>query len=349
MFRSNNFKLCLILVLALFPLVLAGCGGGGGGGSDNNDNNGTATKAAVIDEASVTEEMKFVEESVPGCQMVEVTEIAAGIMGSRLPLDSSGALVRLFATLTAARNRTVDYLTSINLGPMEIQGDCGGTMTIGTSHSNGTTTFTLVFKDFCVSDDTMSPPLETKINGKLIARQVGTPSAAGLVISQYTAETDGKLTVETGKEKVSMALDNFTYTLGVPGVKPGVPTITNPDRIALDQLTVNFETQKRLMTLTDLQAATYEDGDNKVAEMSSGRFSLGDKGYVDVSTRQPVVINSDGDIVSGAVDFTGANGNVATVIAGDEAGKFIIEINGKPMDQCMDCSDLGLDDIPLPL
>jgi len=83
--------------------------------------------------------------------------------------------------------------------------------------------------------------------------------------------------------------------------------------------------------------------------MSSGRFSLGDKGYVDVSTSQPLVMDSDGDMVSGAVDVAGANGNVVTVIIGDESGKFILEINGEPMDMCMDCSGFGLDDIPLPL
>ncbi len=347
MFRSNFFKPYLILILAFFPLFFAGCGGGGG--SDDDDSNGTASQAAVIDEASVTEEMEFIEESVPGCQMVEATEIAAGIMGSQLPPDSSGALVGLFATLAAARNRTVDYLTSINIAPMEIQGGCGGTMTISSSHSNGTTTFTLVFKDFCSSDDTMNPPVETKINGKLIAKQIGTPSAAGPIISKYTAETDGKLTVEAGAEKVSLTLDNFIYTLGSPGVTPGAPTLTSPDQVAMDQLTINFETQKRVMTLTDLRATSYEDGDNKVAEMSSGRFSLGDKGYVDVKTSQPLVMNSDRDMVSGAVDFTGANGNVVTVIVGEETGKFILEINGEPMDMCMDCAGLGLDEIPLPL
>ena len=345
MFRSNLFKSCLILILAFFPLFFTGCGGGG---SDDDDNNGTATQAAVIDEASVTEEMEFMEESIPGCRMVEATEIAAGIMGSPLPPDSSGALVGLFATLTAARNRTLDYLTAISIAPMEIEGSCGGTMTISSSHSNGTTTFTLVFTDFCSSDDTANPPVEMTINGKLIAKQIGTPSGAGPIISQYTAETDGKLTVEVGAETVSLTLENFIYTLGSPGVTPGAPTLTNPDQVAMDQLTINFETQKRVMTLTDLRAASYEEGDNKVAELSSGRFSLGDKGYVDVKTSQPLVMDSNGDMVSGAVDFAGANGNVVTVIIGEETGKFTLEINGEPMDMCMDCSGLGLDGIPVP-
>ncbi|RJP87709.1 MAG: hypothetical protein C4518_11750 [Desulfobacteraceae bacterium] len=337
----------LIFVLLLIPLFFAGCGGGGG--SDNSDNSGSVTQAAVIDEASVTDEMKFIEESVPGCQVVEATEIVAGVMGWQPLRDPSGALARLFATLTAARNQTVDYLISIDLAPMEIQGDCGGSLTIGSSHLNGVTTFTLVFEDFCASDDTLSPPVQTKINGKLIARQVGTPSAGGPIISRYTAETDGKLTIASGTEKVSLTLDDFIYTLGAPGIEPGIPTQTSPDQVAMDQLVINFETRKRVMSLTNLRATSYESGDNTVLEMTSGRLSLGGKGYVDMSTSQPLVSSSDGDIVSGAVDFAGANGNVATVIAGDETGKFNVEINGEPMDQCMDCSGLGLDDIPLPL
>ncbi len=60
-------------------------------------------------------------------------------------------------------------------------------------------------------------------------------------------------------------------------------------------------------------------------------------------------MTSDGDMVSGAVNFTGANGNTATVIVGNETGKFILEINGEPMDKCMDCSDFGLNKIPLSL
>lgn len=347
MFRSNILKFCLLLFLSVFPLFYLGCGGGSGGG---NDSDGTATQAAVVDEASVTEEMRFVEASIPGCKIVETAEMAAGVMGWRSAGESSGALAGLFATLNAARNQSSDYLTSIAIGPIEIKGDCGGTLTLSSAYSRGSTTYTLIFKDFCSPEDIASPPEEIKINGKLIVTEIGTPSTAGVIILKYMAETDGKLTVTAGGEKVSLTLDNFIYTMGLPGVEPGMPTIKNPDRIALDQAAVNFETQKRMMILTDLRATSYESGNDKIAELASARFAISDKGYVDMFTSQPLVMNSDGDMVSGALDFTGAKGNTATVAIGDESGKFIVKINGEPMDQCMDCSDMDLDGIiSLPL
>ncbi len=325
------------------PLFFIGCGGGGGG----DDDGGTASTAAVVDEASVNKGMEWVEESIPGCQIVEASQIAAGILGLRKNFDQSSALIGLFATLAAAKKQAPDYLTSIELAPIEIQGDCGGTLTVGSAHSNGVTTYTLVFKNYCLADETTSPPGETKINGKLIAKEIGTPGDSGPVISKYTAATDGKLTVATGVDRISVMLVNFTYKLGVPGVEPGTPTQAHPDQVTLDQLSVNFETQKRLMTLSNLSAMSYESGDNSVAELASGRFSISDRGYVDVSTSQPVVMNSDGDLISGSVDFAGAEGNVVTVSAGSETGSFSVELNGEPMDAGMDCSSIALDNIPL--
>jgi hypothetical protein len=345
MIRSNFSKLCLILVLALTPLFFMGCGGGGG--SDDSDNGGGATNAAVVDETSVNKSMVFVEETIPGCQMVEATEIAAGVMGSRTISNQSGALVSLFNTLAAARNQTTENLTSIAIEPQIIEGDCGGTMTITSAHLDGVTTVTLLCNNFCSPDETTDPPGEIKINGKLIVKEVGTPSDLGPVISKYTAATEGELTVVTDADQVSLTLNNFAYTFGSPGVEPGVPTQSNPDQVTMGQLTVNFVTQNRVITIANLNATSYESGDNDVIAMSSGRFSISDKGYVDVSTSQPLIMNSDGDLVSGEVVFEGANDNVVTVTSGGESGTFSLKLNGEPMDKGMDCSAIGLDDIPL--
>ncbi|MDA8403572.1 MAG: hypothetical protein M0Z56_05150 [Desulfobacteraceae bacterium] len=54
------------------------------------------------------------------------------------------------------------------------------------------------------------------------------------------------LIVESCAEKLSVTLDDFIYILGSPGVEPDVPAIASPDRIALDQAAVNFETRKRM-------------------------------------------------------------------------------------------------------
>lgn len=339
MMRANFLPPGLMVAVVVFFSCLSGCGG-----SDSGNGKETATQAAAIDAASVTEEMEFIAAAVPGCEIAEAPELVAGVMGWR-PLEPfSGPLAGVFAALNAACDQSMVSLTALALGSMEIHGDCGGMLSIDTDYADGVATFTLDFNAFCLPDAVSGA---VALTGRLMARQVG--AAGGIAATEYRADTVGLLTVETRDETLSVDLDHFVYTLGIPGMAPGTGTVEKPDRIRLNRLTVNFETRKRTITLTDLSAVSHASGDDAAVEVSRGRLWLSGKGYVDMVTRRPVIVNGDGDILSGAMDFAGADGAILTVEAGQEAGTFLFAINNAPMDQCMDCTKVDLGDIPLPL
>lgn len=343
-FRKGYLFGAATAVFVFVLTLLISCGGGGGGdgtstGGGTGGGGGT-TQQAKLDDAAVNDALNTIDTTMPGCKAVDVAQGTAKAMAAKTLLNDTSLVYRLYSRLASLR-ASGDGPVSMTNKAQTINGNCGGTISYDSVHASGITTYTIVMTDFCSEDTTVTPPEQTKTNGKLIAREVGTPSPSGPVISQWTVTTDGKLTVEAKGETTSLTLGQFTYDYGTPGVDPGVPTQSKPDRMRIDSLVINYESQGRTNSITNLDASFYEDGNNTVLDINSCRLTTDSHGYVDISTSQPIVMNEDGDPVSGSIDFTGASGDVLSVSPTGQDGVFEMSLNGQPLDKAIDCSGLG--------
>jgi hypothetical protein len=325
---KNKILVSLGASILAIPVGFLGCSGGGGSGG------GGTTGAAEITSATVEEALTWIEDTVPGCTVVNSQASAA----QKAAAQATGALGEVLALIRDARKLPTGRATE--LAAQTFAGDCGGTLMVDSVHLNGVTTYTMNFSNFCSTDTSVTPPQQSMATGTVVAKEIGTPSASGPIISSGSLETD-ELTLVTGSETMKLVLNNATVTYGVPGTwSPGIPTQQNPNQLTIDQVTVNLQSQDRVHTLTNVSATGYESGANDVVNISGGRYSTTNHGHVNISTSSPLLVNIDtGQIMGGTLTFTGANGGVAEVTAaGDGSATGTITVNGTALGSGLDCS-----------
>lgn len=335
-------------VMALLLLVchfwVAGCGGNDDG--DDREQTGPDDQAAVITDAAVTAEMQWVASVVPGCE-VEMTDIIAGWMREG-PVDApAGALSGLVAVLAASKSRLNVYVPAIALMPLEVEGDCGGRLAVSSTPSGEETTWVLKFQDFCIPMETGGQPEALTLSGRIRVRRMQAPGSPGVLTTGYGADTDGPLTVSDGRETVSLSLNNFTYTLGVPGTSIGAADADHPDVIILERLAAAFASNQREWMLAGLKAFAHASGEDILGDIVSGRLHLGGRGYVEIITRRPLALNNR-KLVSGTLEMKGAKGDRVSLTIGDDPGEFLPAINGEPLDHCMVCKGFDFLGMELP-
>jgi hypothetical protein len=317
---------CTMLFFAAAIFGLFACGGSSGGGSG-----GSGGGKAELSEARVVESLTIIEDTVPGCQVTNTSMAAAPVALMKSALDNDSALSNI-------RNMSAFQLD-------EIAGDCGGTLSIDSEHKSGNTTYLVVFNNFCFYDEEAVTPQEVIINGKLKGVEEGTPSDSGPIISGMRANTEGKLTIQTGDETISISLDDLRVKHGNPSTwEPDPPTAANPDRLTIKQVSIDMKNQGLSHTLKNIEAEIHESGDNQIMEIFSGTYNTG-KDYVDVYTTTPLVIDEGGNMTGGTIAVEG-DGDIVTIsrAPGTPAGVLELRRNGVKINKNLDCSEI---EIPL--
>jgi hypothetical protein len=294
-----------VLTAALVATV-ASCGGG----SDSPP----VTKAS-IDLAGVTKALGEVGAVTPMCS-------SGSAALKSIKKDASGLPASLLAKAMAVRKsgvtgtRPVEKLLSPT-PPGDSLGDCGGRATYPSySHANGVTTATLSLENFCVYD--YNTGLNQVLNGSISIVDNGTPSANGPITQNLQASSSAGITVELREPGTGGALlasekfifNNFVYTPGVPGVVPGDPTASNPDRYAIGEVKMVTAANVTYRQTDYLLTYYYNTSGGEVMSVSGrGYRSNGD--YYDVTTDVPLVFDSVGNVVSGQLTMSGASGTKA--------------------------------------
>jgi hypothetical protein len=297
-------------------LLLAACGGGGG---DSNDNGGVTpppvtNQPASIDVASVTKAIPDVSMVIPICRK---TTTAAPEVTTK---SASGAanslwLVRLLAARELTGGRSGPALKALgSTKPTDVLGDCGGRRGYPSySHSNGVTTATLTFDNFCSSDS--STGNRQVINGSIAFVNTGTPTASGPITTRIEANSPAGVTLQTrdstGKVLTSQSA-SFTNFLSVVGVPGGTPTAAKPDTYQFAEIQYTTQAGKTYRE-TDYKLTRFETPTGGESMSLSGRGYRSDGNYFDVSTTVPVTSDSSGKTTAGELTMSGANGAKAVM------------------------------------
>jgi hypothetical protein len=317
-----------LILLSAVPLWLAACGGGGGGSSGS---------LATITVDGTKEAMDWVETSIPGCTPRPVPKHALN--------PEQVESVQAASLVSTAISRLADFREQTSAYGMadtratSYAGECGGTMSYTFEHASGTDTYTINFNNYCMLDYNATPLRQNFVNGTVVAKNIGTPGDYGPTIHSGSLETSN-LSVAGGGRTLQISLE-AEHSYGVPATwSPGTPTQSNPDVTKIEDATFVFVEEGKEHRVKDMIFTTYESGTNTVVNVNSGDYILTSGNRVEVSTSQPVVVNSGGGVVSGTVDVVGAGGTIVQVSsASPGSSTLVVTVNGQPMDEQVDCSE----------
>ena len=339
---SRVFLLSFI-VFAFMAVIRCGGGSSGGGGAppENIQYTGKTTQA-VITEENVNEIVGTVGTLIPGCGNSRSSSLPLSLVKSVKSAMNRPPSVRTFSRMVFAR------LISRNAVDYPVSGTCGGTVTVTGSHDNATTIGDVTFSDFCTDDFSSD---DTKINGSISFTDRGSQGFAGPVREELTAST-GQLSVESGADAASVAFSNFSYDVGTAGQAPRLLT---PDIVSLGTLLWQDENTGEVSKIEDFQVKLYEScydicpisfPDDVYMQVNSGRVYEPEAGYVNIKTPvgSPLVINTDGELVSGGLELKGAEEqSVALSMDVQETGVLSVSMGDRSVSEIdLNCSDIDL-------
>lgn len=318
--------------------LLAACGGSSDKGSSTTTTAGGTTTTTVpsggFNTSQATITAASVKETLAGLSdMASCT--TTGITGKLMPSQANGELILktlkiVMATPTAKSPKKSVALVSTTK-PADSTGTCGGTISYPTySHSNGTTTLTASFANFCSQDSTTGN--KTYINGTVNAVDTGTPTASGPVTTKLTANIPSLTIIEktsagTTVSSSSLKLSNFVYTPAT-GASADISNLPGSFTVGSFEASSTEGTTTKSYKVENVSISTTKSGENTSMTMSM-RVYRGTSGYSDVATTSPLIIDPDQNLQSGAIKFTGANGTSATITAIPGTGQnFSISVPG---------------------
>jgi hypothetical protein len=206
--------------------------------------------------------------------------------------------------------------------PADSLGDCGGRSGYRNySHVSGVKTATLAFEGYCTVDSSTGE--KQTIDGSIAFVNTATPTASGPITTQMSADTSKALTlVVKSSSGAAVSLQTMSFTafkmaVGVPG---GTPTATNPNVMSIAEMSVTDNDTGKTYRETDYLLRQYGRHRHHRDDLQWTRLPQ-QRTYFDIATTKPIV-ESSGDLLSGTIAFTGANGSnaVATLVLAGDAG-----------------------------
>jgi len=328
---KKQLRTGLLAVGAAATAVLtAFCGGG----------TGTSGGQTTIDETGVERGIELASSVIAICHN------GAGLRSSTINPTVPGGAAWVAKLLVKHRNSLLrgnpdrKYLLPPSQ-PGDAFGDCGGRITFPTyNHSNGTTSGTVRFEDYCsFNDDTGERDIA---DGDVSFVDNGTPSAEGPITTLFEANSPGGLTTtsqnSTGTTTLSqgrITFEDFLYDPGVPG---GDPTSSNPDQITLgDARATDLDTDKSYRQ-SNYNVTFYNTAQGGTVATMSGRSYRSNGDYFDWSSSSAITMDASGNFTGGALTFNGANGTnaIVTLVPGSTF-QATMTVNGTPVTNVPAC------------
>jgi len=318
----------LIAQLLVISLVVGGCDGSSSGSSGTKLLNLTPEKAEQLALSAGS--------ALPGCEYTSDSAI-----GGSPAIQSVGLIYKnaLSKTIEEDHNR-VSAQRDIN---ERTDGNCptnpGYYTKIGT-HENGVENFTYNFVAYCVGDENES----ITMTGKAYPKSVSTPTDSGPIF-QYLQVAKGNISI------VEKSFDGtYTHTLVGKEVKltdgnggDTNATAEHPDKLAIDSFSIKDGKTGNTYSIKNTNVSSYPFDDNgtSVTTVKNLTYTDSTTGSVSIKTGSPLVIDSDGIIISGDIVVTGEDGTSMTMVPYPSVTNgFSVKVDGKTVG-VMDCSGLA--------
>lgn len=316
-----------VALASLAAVVSVNCGGG--------DNNQPSGKQATIDMAGVESGIDQVSALVPICQIggsgtgPAMTAPEDVWLARLLGLRRDGLLQATFAIQALGPTQPADQL-----------GDCGGRRTYTDySHASGVTRGTLAFQNYCTTNTDTGD--RTTVNGEISFVDTGTPSGSGPITTKVEADSPDGIRVETRTaggvvtSSLNLRITDYLYQVGVPG---GDPTAASPDRISAKEMRLTNLSTGKVYRHTSYNATLFTTPSGGEQASVSGRSYRSDGNWFQVATTAPLVSNTDGDVLGGALAFSGAANSTATLtLVPGAILQATMTVNGTPVTSVPAC------------
>ncbi len=313
------------MVAGSLIVSLVACGGG----------TGSSGQEATIDDVVAQQAVELASSAIPICHS------GAGFRAA--PPVGESASFRLLQVLRSrgylqGEGTVANFLPPTK--PDDELGDCGGRVTFPSyNHSNGTTTGTVSFQNFCTINE--STGNRNTVNGTASFVDAGTPSASGPITTSLEATSPSGFTViEQTTTGTTLSTERLTFTdfRYVPGVPGGSPTASNPDRVTLEDASVTDVDEGKTYRQSNFSASGYNTPSGGQVQTFSGRTHLPNGDYVNVSTTSPITLDANGNVLSGQITFSGAGGTTAivTLVPGSIV-QATLTVNGIPVTNVPAC------------
>lgn len=316
------------LALVAAAALVASCGGGGG-----SDPGATA----AIDSASVTKAATDFAGFIPLCQG---TAGGSSVDGRDSPMMVRALqLLAKHQQLRAGGAPTMRAQAYTGTAPAPVNGSCGGRISYPTySHTNGVTTAVMDFSNYCMGAAGQEQDI---VSGQLSFVNTATPTQSGPITSKWEGSSTGLTTVSkkadgTVQSSQSVSFDKLAYTVGVPG---GTPTATQPDTVSAAEFSLKNNLTGKTYRQTGYTMSVFQTATGGEQMTMSGRGYRSDGSSYDIATSTPMVMDANGAYLSGAMTFTGGNGNTAVVTLVPGATlQATVTVNGSPVSGLPACS-----------
>ncbi len=273
-----------------------------------------------LDAETLDERLDWVDADVPLCETPDAAATRA-------------ALTRASATMADLARRARPLARS---GSLRAAGSCGGSVEFTSDHAHGNTDYVVTFDAFCIQTDDGA----VLTDGVLEATEEGNPTPNGPMIKALELRTDGPVELTHRARLITLELDRARTEYGNPSTfAPDAPTAENPDIITVTRGSMTYDSERedyvRQVRISRI------GGNEATVHIERGEVGTVGEGQVSFQTPpdEPLVVNlSGGDVLTGAVEFTGAGGTVVRVEPTSGLGVFTITLNGEPHDRALDCS-----------
>ncbi len=315
------FRPLSMLTTGSAVLLLAACGGGGGGGSSQ----------AEITPDKVVATLDSIEEVVPTCS---TTAQKASFVGTAKLMGD---------LLTVSRSLAVDQKQAQIKVQSKVSGSCSGTpgsATVSSEHENGVTEYQLVFANYC----SQGPNGNAFYNGEVQAKEIGTPTDNGPLISELRMEAENLEVKPNGDvgDTLLVSVKGARTSYGNPSTwAPDAPTSDSPDQSSVDRVRITNTTRNEVHQLDNVELVRV-GGNSATVDVTGGRYTNPEGETVSVGTPvgQPLQVNlGNGEVTGGMVELVGGNDTVAQITPVAGTLRVNINVNGEPLGTSLNCDN----------
>ncbi len=302
-------------------LLLAACGGSGGGSSSQSE----------ITSDKVVATLNEVGQVVANCSTTATANKAS----------FTGAAKMMHNLITVSRSLAVEQKSTQLKVQSRVDGSCSGNpgnATVSSEHANGITQYHLVFANYCAQ----GPDGDTSYNGDLDAKEIGTPTDNGPLISELQMSMQD-LEVKpggVGGDTLLVTVKNARTSYGNPSTwAPAAPTADSPDKTTVERVRIANVTRDEVHQIDGLKLDRV-GGDNATVDITDGSYTNADGETVALGTPigQPIQVQiSTGEITGGVVEMVGANGTTAEITPVSGTLQVNVNVNGEAVGTSLNC------------
>ena len=368
--KKFKFMLVGLVIVAILPGIYISCGGDGGGSSET-----PIAEPAVLTEETVDKTVQMIDDVVPFCSMgpspASMTASLYALVAIAQDISDQTVLINISKDKAGAAAETMAEEETL------IEGDCGGEIIMRVDQGETTISGNILINNYCANldDETqikangaaeLSGSTQTLSNGdQKIRLELNTPTPITIQLGEDDLSisiTEAVLSMTQGTDAASLSLTlseavlahgTDSYTLGNVSI-----AVSMTDDDVQEKLTITVDSME-LEENTSQGSVTHQlrnvnisltSGATQSTMSISGTYSNSQEGSVTIATPVPITVNDAGEIVSGKIVASGAQGTKVSIEAsGGNLFEIEADTNGDGVYDyqpgTMDCSAFDADSL----